>query len=67
MKKIKLVKNTEKLVLSRDELKLIYGGSGSKDSSKCNNFCNTSSECGGTCAKCTDIPNWAGSKVCSIN
>ena len=69
MKKMKLIQSMDECVLNRQQLKDIYGGSGSNSGSRvsncCNNFCETDNDCCSDCSHCAEIPNWAGKKACS--
>jgi len=54
-------------ILSEKELKNVMGGSGGAcNSSPCNCYCESDSDCWGECKKCTPI-HWQAKKVCSQN
>lgn len=72
---MKLAMNGIGKELTRDELKNVFGGSNPKgsgsgpnvkDQSKCNNYCNSDADCGGSksyCPHCNTVVNW-DHKVC---
>ena len=54
-------------VLNDQQMKSIFGGSGSSGSvhDYCNDICTKDSECGGSCPHCVKVANWSGTKVCN--
>ena len=65
MKKMKLASpEFDGVQLTRDQLKVIFGGGSSEGQSKCHSLCSSDSDCGGVCPHCGSIPNWTGSKAC---